>query len=409
MTEVGTIKINEERLLSDLDRLRDFGRTGTGVVRPAFSQPDLEARQWVAGRMADAGLTPVFDPAGNLFGLPEGDDPCFLTGSHSDSQPEGGWLDGAYGVIAGLEAARAVAEAGGPPIAVVSFQDEEGWFGMITGSQVWSGNMDLAEADALKDPNGVTFAQSRAQIADWHSGTFVPASRFTGFLEAHIEQGPNLDLSGEAIGVVEMIVGIRELTITFTGETNHAGTTPMATRRDAVKGLAAFSTKLDERLRNIVVPSTVWTIGHVSVHPNASSIVPGQVTFSMQWRDGDDDRLDRMEAIIRELAEETAKAMTLGLEISNYHVLAPVPMNREYADLVAASAEAEAPGRWRRMPSGAIHDASNVASVLPVAMMFVPSIGGISHSFAEDTARDDLVVGARVLAGAVAACAAKSG
>lgn len=402
---MSTIKINEDRFLADLDRLRDFGRTGTGVVRPAFSQPDLDARQWIAGRMTDAGLNPVFDPAGNLFGLPEGDAPCFLTGSHSDSQPEGGWLDGAYGVIAGLEASRAISEAGGPPVAVVSFQDEEGWFGMITGSQVWSGNMDLEEADALTDPDGVTFAQSRARIADWHTNSFVSASRFTGFLEAHIEQGPNLDLSGEAIGVVEMIVGIRELTISFSGETNHAGTTPMATRRDAVKGLAAFSTTLDERLRNIVVPSTVWTIGHVSVHPNASSIVPGQVTFSMQWRDGDDDRLQRMETIIRELAAETAQTMSLELDISNYHTLTPVPMNPGFADLIAASAEAEAPNRWRRMPSGAIHDASNVASVLPVAMMFVPSIGGISHSFAEDTARDDLVVGARVLAGAVASCA----
>ncbi len=402
---MSSVKINEDRLLADLDRLRDFGRTGTGVVRPAFSGPDLEARQWIASRMTDAGLNPVFDPAGNLFGLPEGDTPCFLTGSHSDSQPEGGWLDGAYGVIAGLEAARAIAEAGGPPVAVVSFQDEEGWFGMITGSQVWSGNLELEQADALTDPDGITFAQSRERIADWHSNSFVPASRFTGFLEAHIEQGPNLDLAGEAIGVVEMIVGIRELTISFSGETNHAGTTPMATRRDAVKGLASFSTTLDERLRNIVVPSTVWTIGHVSVHPNASSIVPGQVTFSMQWRDGDDDRLQRMETIIRELADETAQTMSLELDISNYHTLTPVPMDQGFADLIAASAEAEAPGRWRRMPSGAIHDASNVASVLPSAMMFVPSIGGISHSFAEDTAREDLVVGARVLAGAVASCA----
>ena len=406
---MSTISINEDRFLSDLDRLRDFGRTGTGVVRPAFSEADLEARQWLAGRMADAGLTPAFDPVGNLFGLPDGDEPCFLTGSHTDSQPEGGWLDGAYGVIAGLEAARAVAEAGGPPVAVVSFQDEEGWFGMITGSQVWSGNMSLSEADALADPNGISFAQSRERIADWHDGAFVPATRFTGFLEAHIEQGPNLDLAKEAIGVVEMIVGIRELTITYTGQTNHAGTTPMATRRDAVKGLAAFSTALDERLRNIVVPSTVWTIGHVNVHPNASSIVPGRVTFSMQWRDGETDRLERMEAVIRELADETAQSMGLGLEISNYHALAPVPMDRGFAELISASAEAVAPGRWRRMPSGAIHDASNVATVLPVAMMFVPSIGGISHSFDEDTARDDLVVGARVLAGAVAACAGVSG
>ena len=399
------LKINAERLLSDLDTLREFGRTGTGVVRPAFTEADLEARQWVARRMADAGLNPVFDPAGNLFGLPEGDGPFFLTGSHTDSQPEGGWLDGAYGVIAGLEAARAINEAGGPPVAVVSFQDEEGRFGMITGSQVWSGMISLDEADALTDAEGVKFSEARARMDGWHSGTFLPPSTFTGFLEAHIEQGPNLDLAKEAIGVVEMIVGTREFTVTYRGETNHAGTTPMANRRDAVKGMAAFANQLDERLRNVVVPSTVWTIGRISVEPNASSIVPGKVSFSMQWRDGDSDRLARMDRIIRDLAAETAQAMDLEMELSNFHALEPVPMDPGLADHVAAAAETHAPGRWRRMPSGALHDATNVAAVLPVAMMFVPSIGGISHSFAEDTARDDLVVGAEVLASAVAACA----
>ncbi len=402
---MAVVKINPERLLSDLDTLRGFGRTGTGVVRPAFTKPDLEARQWVARRMADAGLNPVFDPAGNLFGLPDGDGPFFLTGSHTDSQPEGGWLDGAYGVIAGLEAARAIAEAGGPPVAVVSFQDEEGRFGMITGSQVWSGLITMDEADALTDANGVTFSEARKDIEGWHSGTLLPPSLFTGFLEAHIEQGPNLDLAKEAIGVVEMIVGTREFTVTYRGETNHAGTTPMTNRRDAVQGMAAFASKLDERLRNVVVPSTVWTIGRVSVEPNASSIVPGKVSFSMQWRDGDSDRLARMDRIIRDLVAETAEAMNLEMELSNFHGLEPVPMDAALADHVADAAQAHAPGRWRRMPSGALHDATNVASVLPVAMMFVPSIGGISHSFQEDTARDDLVVGAEVLASAVAACA----
>ncbi|MEM8645034.1 MAG: M20/M25/M40 family metallo-hydrolase, partial [Pseudomonadota bacterium] len=268
---MAALKVNSERLLSDLDTLREFGRVGTGVVRPAFTQADLDARQWVARRMADAGLNPVFDPAGNLFGLPDGDGPFFLTGSHTDSQPEGGWLDGAYGVIAGLEAARALKEAGGPPVAVVSFQDEEGRFGMITGSQVWSGMITMDEADALTDANGTTFSEARKGMEGWHSETFLPPSTFTGFLEAHIEQGPNLDLAKEAIGVVEMIVGTREFTVTYRGETNHAGTTPMANRRDAVKGMAAFATQLDERLRNVVVPSTVWTMGRVSVEPNASS------------------------------------------------------------------------------------------------------------------------------------------
>lgn len=399
------IQINAERLLDDLDRLREFGRVSTGVVRPAFSEPDIEARKWVAGRFEEAGLEPYFDEAGNLFGLPPGDEPCFLTGSHTDSQPEGGWLDGAYGVIGGLEAMRACKEAGIGRIGVVSFQDEEGRFGVITGSRVWSGGQSLADADQLTDTQGVTFGDARTGMADLVSGPFLSPDRFTGFIEAHIEQGPYLDQSGEAVAAVEKIVGIRELHVTFTGETNHAGTTPMATRKDAVRGLATYSHELDERFRNVVVPTTVWTIGHVSVAPNASSIVPGQVRFSVQWRDGEEERLDRMETIVRELAEETGAKLGLGLEIDGYSTLPPVPMDQTLMGHVQAAAEAHAPGRWRTMPSGAIHDASNVSTQMPVAMMFVPSINGISHSFKEDTKREDLVLGAQVLASAVGAAA----
>ena len=137
------IAINPRRLLDDLDTLRSFGRQSTGVVRPAYSKADIEARHWLAGRMAEAGLAPVIDPAGNLFGIPETAEKPVLMGSHSDSQPEGGWLDGAYGVIAALEVARASAEAGGPAVAVVSFQDEEGRFGALTGSQLWTGSLTL--------------------------------------------------------------------------------------------------------------------------------------------------------------------------------------------------------------------------------------------------------------------------
>ena len=133
------MQIEPARLLADLHYLRSFGKEGTGVVRPAFSEPDIAAREWLAEKMHEAGLEPVFDPVGNLFGLPSGDDPCLLMGSHSDSQPEGGWLDGAYGVIAALEVSRAA--RGQVPVAVVSFQDEEGRFGALTGSNVWSGGI----------------------------------------------------------------------------------------------------------------------------------------------------------------------------------------------------------------------------------------------------------------------------
>jgi len=390
--------IDTSRFLSDLHHLRSFGAQGTGVIRPAYSAPDLAARDWLAGRMAEAGLAVHFDAMGNLFGLAQS--PSLLLGSHSDTQPTGGWLDGALGVIAALEIARASHMAGGPAISVVSFQDEEGRFGGTTGSAVWSGLLPLAEADAVKDVDGVSLSEARCLLGD-RVGSDVDPAQFTGFIELHIEQGPTLDAAGEQIGVVTDIVGYREMTLTLTGQQNHAGTTPMALRRDAFQGLSAFNARLNDRLRNVVTPQSVWTIGHVAVAPNASSIVPGQVRFSMQWRDGDKDRLGRMQAIIEETLNEVATEMNLGVEIEPSLTLEPTPMDATLRARLEAGAEVVAPGRWRRMPSGALHDATNVTRLMPVAMLFVPSIGGISHAFEEDTDEADLVVGLRVLAQAV--------
>ncbi|MEO0939276.1 MAG: hydantoinase/carbamoylase family amidase [Pseudomonadota bacterium] len=391
--------VDAARFLKDLKTLRSFGAEGTGVVRPAYSAPDIAARRWLAAQFAEAGLEVACDAMGNLFGLAEG--PSLLIGSHSDSQPTGGWLDGALGVIAGLEVARAV-----PGVSVVSFQDEEGRFGVLTGSSVWSGGLAPEAADALRDHEGVTVGQARQAMADMVTGP-VPADRFTSFLEMHIEQGPVLDAAGEGIGVVTDIVGIRDMVITFEGQQNHAGTTPMALRADAFQALSAFSASLNDRLQSVVTPQTVWTIGHVSLAPNASSIVPGQARFSMQWRDGDPDRLARMERIIRDTAAEVAAARGMGLHFGRMLGLEPVAMDSGLRAALEAAAGAHAPGAWRTMPSGALHDATNVARQLPAAMLFVPSIGGISHAFEEDTAEPDLVLGLNVLADAATRIIAK--
>ncbi|MGA8261311.1 MAG: M28 family peptidase, partial [Arenicellales bacterium] len=219
------IEVDPARLLSELHELRRFGAQGSGVVRRAFSSADVASRHWLASRMKDSGLDPVFDPAGNLFGLPPTKKKCILLGSHSDTQPEGGWLDGAYGVICGLEVARASMEGGGPPVAVVSFQDEEGRFGALTGSRIWAGRLSPADADRLTDTDGISFGEARRVMQSDCAAEFVDPSRFSGFIEAHIEQGPVLDTHGEAIGVVENIVGLREKRFRFLGRQNHAGTT----------------------------------------------------------------------------------------------------------------------------------------------------------------------------------------
>ena len=399
-----TLPIDSKRFLSDLHKLRSFGASGTGVVRPAFSEADVAARGWLAERMEAAGLQPHMDPAGNLFGL--AGERSLLIGSHSDSQPEGGWLDGALGVVMGLEIARAAREAGGPAISCVSFQDEEGRYGALTGSDIWTGATSLKEADGFHATDGQSFAEARKAIAHLAQPGFVEHARFTGFLECHIEQGPVLDKAGESVGVVTSIVGLRQLQVTVCGQQNHAGTTPMAMRRDAFQGAVRIATMLNDRFRNLVTPQTVWTIGHMRLLPNASSIVPGKAVFTIQWRDGDADRLDRMERVIDSVLLEVENGTGLSVTTDRLrHDLAPVPMDADFQSALAKAAGQVAPGKWRSMPSGALHDASNLSRLMPVGMLFVPSIGGISHDFAEDTAEADLATGLEVLARAAVALA----
>ena len=403
------LPVHPARLLDDLDQLRGFGRHGSGVARMAFSAADIAARQWLAQRIEAAGLRAVADPCGNLFGLPPGDGPCLLVGSHSDTQPLGGWLDGAYGVICGLELARAAAQSGGPRIAVVNFQEEEGRFGGLAGSAVWAGQMSLAEADAQRDADGISFGEARHAAAGIAAAGTPRPEEFIAFIEPHIEQGPVLDRTGECIGIVEAIVGVRSWTFGFTGEANHAGTTPMPMRRDAVQALGQFIHELNAVFAPLVTLQTVWTLGRLTVQPNAPSVVPGAATVSVQMRDAEPARLEAMKAAALALAQRIANARGLALDAAPGLALEPVPMDGGLAGALAQAAQIHAPGRWRRMPSGALHDASNVARRLPTAMLFVPSIGGISHNPDEDTRSEDLETGLLVLAEAAARIMAQTG
>jgi N-carbamoyl-L-amino-acid hydrolase len=395
------IPVKLERMLGELDRLRRIGGAGKGVRRPAFSDADIEARVWLASRMKEAGLETMVDPWGNLFGLPPGDGPCLLVGSHSDTQPLGGWLDGIYGVACGLELARAARETGGPRIACVSFQDEEGRFGGLTGSAVWAGAMARDAADRLTDAQGMTLAEARQRAAEIAEVREMPPKLFSAYVEAHIEQGPVLDRTGEKLGVVEAIVGVRSATLVFSGEANHAGTTPMPMRRDAVRGFYRFANELDAAFAPLVTERTVWTLGRIVVEPNAPSIVPGSATVSVQMRDPDATRLDRLLAEALVVARRVAEAQKLDLSVSIGFTADPVPMDARMIEALADAAARVAPRRWRRMPSGALHDATNVSRVLPSAMLFVPSINGVSHNPDENTKRPDLEAGLLALAEAI--------
>lgn len=398
---MATVRINVDRLIEDLQTLRSFGACGTGVQRQAFSDSDVESRKWLAQRMSAANLKSSVDAVGNVFGIPDGQQKCLLVGSHSDSQLEGGWLDGAFGVITGLEIARASLESGGPPVACVSFQEEEGRFASLLGSRYWAGQLTLNDADALVDANGLAFERARQRVNEIAPVGEVPPDRFKAYLEIHIEQGPVLDSRGLKLAVVESIVGSMSERIAFVGEQNHAGTTPMSLRKDAFQGLVRFVSDLNQVLDGVVTDKSVWTVGHVMLTPNVGSVVPGRAQCTVQWRDPEDQRLRRMHDVIRATAAGVAARNGLKVELAGHRFTPASACDPEIIEMMSQAAEEAAPGEWIRMHSGALHDAAKASVKMPTGMMFVPSINGISHSFDEDTRIDDLKLGATALADGV--------
>ncbi|MEL7158096.1 MAG: hydantoinase/carbamoylase family amidase, partial [Actinomycetota bacterium] len=302
----GGLTIDGDRLLADLRTLRSFGATGTGVVRSSLSPVDLEARAWLRERMAAAGLDAAIDGVGNVFGRAPDVGPALLIGSHADTQPTGGWLDGALGTIYGLEIARAAQElaaAGGPRLAIdaVAWVDEEGTFGSCIGSRAYCGLTTAEELAAAHNAEGLALTEAWAGAGLDGAPAARQPDRHIGYLEAHIEQGANLERAGHDLGVVTAIVGSRNLDVSFTGTQNHAGTTPMALRRDAAMALFHFAVAVDEAFAALAGPRTVWTIGRVEVRPGGQSIIPGRAALHLQFRDPELARLDALEARVDEL------------------------------------------------------------------------------------------------------------
>jgi len=404
-------RIDPERLLSDLRALRRIGAQGIGVVRPAFSAKDMEARRWLAQRYAAAGLEATIDGVGNVLGRSPKPGKALLLGSHSDTQPTGGWLDGALGVIYALEVVRALAADRATrdlPLDVVSFQDEESRFLGCLGSRSLIGALTLEMEQGAVDRDGVALADAirQAGLAD-APRLRLERGRYAGFFEAHIEQGPTLENSGNRIGVVTGIVGLRGIRFTFRGQQNHAGTTMMARRRDASAALYELAYRINQEFPKVAAERSVWTMGRLRVEPNAASVVPGYAELDLQFRDAAEAPLDAFTAVAgRIVAEMNARGGVLIEAAPARAPIAPTQMDAGLRAHLEAAAQRHAPGKWIRLPSGAFHDAGIISARLPAAMLFIPSIGGISHDFAEDTREDDIVLGCQVLADAVAACAA---
>ena len=398
--------IDANRLLANLKRLREFGRSGNGVVRRCLSDVDMDARRWLVERMQDAGLEAGIDGIANVIGRSSRPGKAVLLGSHSDTQPTGGWLDGALGVIYGIEVAQALNEhpdSAHCAIDVASWADEESHYLGLMGSRSFCGELDESEIDAAHnlEGHGLRNALAEQGLAGRARLRFEP-ERYLGYFEAHIEQGPWLERDHQRIGVVTSIVGMRDLWLRFKGQQNHAGTTPMHLRRDAAMALFDFTHRLNREFERIRGEHSVWTIGRVELTPNAPSIVPGLAECNLQFRDPEQDRVERMLASLLKLIEvfNREQNVQVSAEVRDESARA-VAMDTGMQQRLAWAAERCAPGEWRRMPSGAGHDAQVLAQHMPAGMLFIPSIGGVSHDFSEDSHEQDIVLGCEVLAQAV--------
>jgi len=351
-----TPRISPERLAESLAELaRIGGRPDGGVDRLAGSPADVEARQWLAARMREAGLEAGLDEVNNVFGHPPGAGPWLLLGSHTDTVPAGGRLDGAYGVLAALEVYQALATAGHPAaarVALVSFHDEEG-------------------------VSGHGFEGSE------HFCASAPLASISGYLELHIEQGPRLEAEGLELGVVDAIVGIDRYDVALIGQANHAGTTPFSYRRDAGRAATRFIGGLRE-LVQAIEPRMVANVGALQLEPGAPNVVPGAARFVLEVRCPEPAALGAARARLEDELGRIATEEGCQLEFTPQTSWPAMAMFPGY--VAALERVAQRSGLpWRRLESGAGHDAEILARHVPAAMLFVPSHEGLSHSPREHT------------------------
>ena len=394
------LRVEGARVLADLHALRAIGPYKTGVHKPTFSEPHLRSLQWLVQRLPEAGLAGGIDGIGNVLGTSTKPGPKLLAGSHLESQNHAGWLDGPLGVVYALEAARVINRDPNTngAVEVASWCDEEGHFGHFLGSRSYVGGVTEADIDAACDRN--TGKSMRDALRDaglaGRARSGCERGRHIGYLEAHIEQGETLESSGLSIGIVMSIVGIWQYRITFRGEQNHAGTTRMAVRKDAGLALARFCVDIDDRFPAACGPRTVWTTGRITLEPGAPSIIPGAAEMLFQIRDDDPAVIARLEDLLRGLAAEVDKQGRCTAAVERIRTGTPALMDVSFQQAIEQASAACAGGRSLRMPSGAGHDAQVLATVMPAGMLFVPSIGGISHHWTENTADADIVTGAEV-------------
>jgi len=400
--------VNAARLHSRIAALARFGALpGGGVTRSCWSAPHEAARAWLLGEIRAAGLQGWVDPAGNIFGglganAFSAGTPVVLTGSHIDTVPEGGILDGALGVLAGLECLHSIHEAGAAPrrpLVVAAWSDEEGKFGSLFGSRAFCGRLDVAALPSMAATDGERLVDAMARAgfdAARAPEARAPEGAVHSYVELHIEQGPRLDEAGVPIAVVDSIVGVRRTRLVFNGQADHAGTTPMERRRDAFLAAAEYSLSARELVVSRGGGRSVTNIGVVSVHPGVSNIVPGRAELVHEMRSPDADTLERLAQACEALAREIGERRQIGVEIRRMSATVPVTCSPRVQAAVEGACKTLGLG-WKTLYSAAGHDAQNLALVTDSGMLFIPSQGGKSHRVDETSDAAAIERGANVL------------
>lgn len=403
-------KVNEDRLWANIMEIGEIGGTEKGGCnRIAFTDLDRQGRNLFKKWCEEAGCTVSVDGFGNMYARREGrnpDAPVVMVGSHLDTQPTGGKFDGILGVLAGLEAICTMNDNGietDAPIEVVNWTNEEGCiFRPMMGSEVWTGLLPLDDALKMRAEEGWTIGEALERIGYAGDAPMMDGRNVACYLEAHIEQGPVLEDAGEAVGVVDSTQGFGWYDITLTGREAHAGPTPMSSRRDALMGMSHIALEV-KRIAEENAPG-MGTVGKVAVFPNSPNVIPGRVEFSADLRHPNGETLKAMDAEFRKVAAQIAKEMELEIDLELTVLRPGVMFNQVLADRVEEAAKATGKS-YRRMYTGAGHDACNIARFLPTTMVFIPCRDGISHNEAEWAESEHCAIAAQVLTETLVAAA----
>lgn len=399
------LSINAQRLKTRLEELSAIGRKQDfGIYRMAFSEGDMLGRQWFKQEIKAAGLDLYEDTAANIHARLNWQDdvPTVMTGSHLDTVPGAGHLDGAMGVLVALECLQSMKEQGLAtryPLEAVAFTDEEGRFGGMFGSQAMTGKLTPESIHNAVDLKGMSVTEAmKAQGLNAMDALHARRSpeSIHAFVEMHIEQGPVLDQMNYPIGVVEGIVGLFRWDVNLKGVANHAGTTPMHMRNDAFSGLAEFAMQIPRILEEFGSERSVGTIGRVELSPGATNVVPGRANFSLEVRDTDKGILNELHSALRRSLSAIARRRNLMFEFTVVSEIEPVKCDPGIMNIIKSVAD-ELSVKAYQLPSGAAHDTQMLASITRAGMVFVPSKDGRSHSAAEWTDMDDIILGANVM------------